>query len=74
MGSQHLSQELVQEKAGLTFKNAERIWKRFRRGMILQEEMYSSLYGEIVVEGVFDFLEEGGLKMDLKEDRFECFL
>ena len=74
MGSQHLSQELVQEKAGLTFKNAERIWKRFRRGMILQEEMYSSLYGEIVVEGVFDFLKEGGLKMDLEEDRFECFL
>lgn len=74
MGSQHLSQELVQEKAGLTLKNAERIWKRYCRGMMLPEEMYDSLYGEIVAEGVFGFLKERGLKMDLEEGRFECFL
>ena len=58
MGFQHLSQELVQEKAGLTLKNAERIWKRYCRGMMLPEEMYESLYGEIVVEGLFGFLKE----------------
>ena len=74
MGFQHLSQELVQENADLALKNAKRTWNWYRRGAVLPEELYSRLYKELVEKGVFDFLKERGLKMDLEEGRFECFL
>ncbi len=73
MDKQLLPEELVREHAEQTVKKAEKVWNIYHRGMLLFNELYDRLLGEVFYEGVYDFLENRGLKMDMMEDRFACF-